>query len=59
MLSVRNGNLEIHPPTVLPGSQIEIPHVILGDSAFPVKESHLRPYTENPIINNLNKRIFN
>ena len=42
--SLEDGSLHIPPPCPTPGSQVELPHVIVGDEAFPMKPYLMRPY---------------
>ena len=39
-----DGTLNLPPPTRLPNSDKVLPHVILGDEAFPLKPYLMRPY---------------
>ncbi|XP_068082638.1 uncharacterized protein [Anabrus simplex] len=51
------GALSVPGYTQLPGSSIEIPHVIVGDEAFPLKSYIMRPYPGQQL--DRTKRIFN
>lgn len=44
---------------VLPGTDIVLPHVILGDEAFQLTQSVLRPYPREQGKVDIQKRIFN
>lgn len=58
--SLRNGELQIPQDKALPGTkEILLPHVIVGDKAFPLSRNRMRPYPENQTKNNESKRIFN
>ncbi|CAM4458421.1 unnamed protein product [Leuciscus chuanchicus] len=39
-----NGTLELPRPENLPGTNIKLPHVFLGDAAFPLHVNLMRPY---------------
>lgn len=57
--ALRNGNLDLPDDCVLPGSQhcTPLPHVFVGDEAFPLQRNLLRPF---PGCNlSREKRIFN
>jgi len=43
-VSLRNGTLQLPPPTVLPGGQLEVPYVIVADEAFGLSPNLMRPY---------------
>lgn len=43
---------------LIPGSE-PLPHVIVGDEAFPLKHYLLRPYSKNDLLNNEPNKIFN
>lgn len=51
------GWLNIPPPTQLPNSEKTLPHVILGDEAFPLKPYLIRPYPRREL--NHAHKIFN
>lgn len=57
--SLNNGTLDIPDCKNLPGTNIEAPYVIVGDSAFPLKANLLRPYPELQVQGDVEKRIFN
>ncbi|CAM4650069.1 unnamed protein product [Leuciscus chuanchicus] len=57
--ALRNGNLDLPDDSVLPGSQhcTPLPHVFVGDEAFPLQRNLLRPF---PGCNlSREKRIYN
>lgn len=41
------GNLNMPPPKRLPGSNVILPHVIIGDEAFPLTTFLMRPYSRD------------
>lgn len=50
--------LNVPNDTLLPGTAIEAPYVIIGDEAFPLKPYFLRPYPEKHLDTD-DKRIYN
>ncbi|XP_065324064.1 putative nuclease HARBI1 [Gordionus sp. m RMFG-2023] len=52
---IENSELPIPRPKLLPISNIVVPHVFLGDGAYPLKR-YLKPYIKN---NNDDSKIFN
>uniref|UniRef100_A0A8C6SPQ9 DDE Tnp4 domain-containing protein n=1 Tax=Neogobius melanostomus TaxID=47308 RepID=A0A8C6SPQ9_9GOBI len=52
------GNLSTPADGVLPGAEIEMPYVIVGDAAFPLKTYLMRPFSGRGELN-YEKRIFN
>ena len=42
--SLEDSSLNIPPPCVVSGSEVELPHVIIGDEAFPMRPYLMRPY---------------
>lgn len=54
---LQQGTLGIPGNSLLPGTSIETPHVIVGDEAFPLKTYLMRPYPGQNL--NDDKRIFN
>jgi hypothetical protein len=49
--------LGVPPPKPLPGRDVSVPYVIVGDDAFPLKNYLLKPYPNRQL--NVDKRIFN
>lgn len=43
-LAVTNGTLPLPPPNVLPGTNISLPAVFVGDAAFPLSQNLMRLY---------------
>lgn len=58
---LQNNTLDIPDAKILPGMQEPLPHVIVGDEAFPLKQYLLRPYPGTSLLEDQNdrKRIFN
>ncbi|KAK7485168.1 hypothetical protein BaRGS_00023578 [Batillaria attramentaria] len=42
--ALENNTLNIPAPKALPGTEIEVPHFIVGDDAFPLKPYLMKPY---------------
>ena len=57
--SLERNSLELPPDKCLPGAHDigELPHVIVGDEAFPMKRNLMRPYPGRNLEDD--KRIFN
>lgn len=54
------GRLDIPPPKPLPGTNTTLPHFFIGDAAFPLHESIMRPYPDKSLLPDehiMNKRI--
>ncbi|KAF7646310.1 hypothetical protein LDENG_00190140 [Lucifuga dentata] len=51
------GKLAILPPSTLPGSEVQSPHVFVGDEAFPLKVNMMRPYSGTNLTTE--QRIYN
>lgn len=49
--------LNIPPPVQLPGREIPVPHVLVGDDAFAMKPTLLKPYSGRNLVGL--SRIFN
>jgi len=54
---LREGTLGLPQPTTISGSEVNVPHVLLGDDAFPLRTSLMKPYKGNYLSKD--KRIFN
>ncbi|XP_024083015.1 protein ANTAGONIST OF LIKE HETEROCHROMATIN PROTEIN 1-like isoform X2 [Cimex lectularius] len=52
-----SGNFSVPGPVLLPGTSIELPHIIVADEAFQLKPYIMRPYPGQELDNP--KRIFN
>lgn len=49
----------IPPPQPLPGMNILVPHVIVGDEAFALHEHLMKPYPRNQSVADKTKAIYN
>lgn len=56
---LRSNQLQIPPDKALPETNILLPHVIVGDEAFPLSVNLMRPYPGHQTANNEENRIFN
>lgn len=57
--SLDNEKLNVPEDRTLPGTNIIVPYVILGDEAFPLKTYLMRPYPGAQSKEDIEKRIFN
>lgn len=55
---MQTNNLSLPPPHPLPGSNIDVPYVFLGDGAFALSENVMKPYSGNHDLGSP-KRNFN
>ena len=55
--AVEHNTLHIPPPQPLPGRVNDVPLVIIGDEAFPLKRSLMKPYPAEILTDN--QRIHN
>lgn len=55
--SLLHGTLDIPPPASLPGTKVTVPHVFLGDAAFPLHQNLMRPFPGTNLDNT--QRIYN
>jgi hypothetical protein len=51
--------LHVPPSKHLPGSDKFLPHVVLGDEAFPLRIYLMRPYSRDNIQGDEEKKVFN
>jgi hypothetical protein len=52
-------SLQLPPDKPLPGTDEPIPHVILGDEAFPLKRYLMRPHSRAQLGESEQQRVFN
>lgn len=52
------GNVDLPPPTPLPGREVPFPHVIVADEAFPLTTYLMRPYARRNQLTD-EQRVFN
>lgn len=53
------GELDLPNDEIIPGTDLKMPYVIVGDEAFPLTKNLMRPFPGNQSINNEEKKIFN
>jgi hypothetical protein len=53
----QGNTLNIPPPSNLPGTEQEVPHMIVGDGGFPLSKYLLRPYKKDS--EEISKKVFN
>lgn len=57
--SLADGSFNLPPPKALPGGNTILPHVIIGDEAFPLSTYLMRPYSRDNVQQDEEKKIFN
>lgn len=55
--NIESGTLRIPPPKVLPNTDITVPHVFVGDAAYPLKNYLMRPFVGQTL--SIEQEIFN
>lgn len=56
---INNGNFNIPPARILPGTDTLQPCVFLGDSAFSLTTNIMKPYSQKDSIHDQSKALFN
>lgn len=56
---LKDGSLHLPPPKLPPGGNTILPHVIVGDEAFPLCTYLMRPYSRDDVHQDEEKKIFN
>lgn len=56
---INDGTFSIPPPKKLPHTDIELPHVIVGDEAFALKPNLMKSYPRRTAIEDRSKLIYN
>lgn len=57
--AIKNKLFDTPGPTVLPNSQTVMPHIFLGDEAFPILDNLLKPYPRDQSLHDRSKAVFN
>jgi hypothetical protein len=55
--TIENGELNLPPSQPLPGRHLEVPFVIVGDDAFPLKQYLMKPFPTRQL--DFEKRVYN
>lgn len=55
----REGKLDFPDDAPLHGTEEPLPHILVGDEAFPLHRNLMRPYPGAELANNEDKKIFN
>ena len=56
---LQDGTLNIPPAKKLPGTDVYLPHVIIGDEAFPLRTNIMRPYSRDDVLGKIEEKICN
>lgn len=56
---LQDGSLNIPSAKKLPGTDVYLPHVIIGDEAFPLRTNILRPYSRDGVHGKIHEKIYN
>lgn len=56
---INAGNFNIPPPAALPQTDLLLPNVILGDEAFALTNSMMKPYPRQQSLHDKSKAIYN
>lgn len=56
---IQKGEFNLPPPKKLPLSDVELPHVLLGDEAFALHENVMKPFPKKQSLADQAKRIYN
>lgn len=56
---INDKTFDFPPPTELPGTNISVPHVIIGDEAFTLQENLMRSYPRKNTQNDRRKAVYN
>lgn len=57
--ALEHNRLNVPGEKVLPGTDVPVPHVIVGDEAFPLKTYLMRPYPRNQASDDPSATIYN
>ncbi|GFY27896.1 DDE Tnp4 domain-containing protein [Trichonephila clavipes] len=56
---IKNNTFNVPPPKALHGTDTVIPHVIVGDKAFAIHQSLMKPYPRQQSLHDASKAIYN
>lgn len=57
--AIAAGTFNMPPPSEIPGSNLTVPNVLLGDSAFALTENMMVPFSQRQAAEDSKKRTFN
>lgn len=57
--AIAEGKFNIPPPACIPGTTIEMPHVLLGDQAFALSTYLIKPFAQGVAARDERKAVFN
>lgn len=56
---INSDQFQIPPPKTLPNSEVVLPNVILGDEAFALTKTMMKPFPRNQSLHDHSKAIYN
>lgn len=56
---INSGDFNIPPPAALPSTDVVLPNVIIGDEAFALKNTMMKPYPRAQSLHDTSKAIYN
>lgn len=56
---IKSGEMNFPPSSTIPGVDVEIPYVVLGDEAFPLLNNLMKPYPRDQSAADITKATFN
>ncbi|XP_022161759.1 uncharacterized protein LOC111027671 [Myzus persicae] len=56
---ILNGSFRFPEESALPGSNIVVPHVVVGDEAFRLHPNIMKPYSRKSSLGDASKKVFN
>lgn len=56
---IQSGDFNIPPPSALPNSTIVLPNYLIGDDAFALAETMMKPYCRKQCLQDDSKAVFN
>lgn len=56
---LNDGSLNLPPAKKLPGTNVYLPHVIIGDEAFPLRTNIMRPFSRDGVAGKEKEKIYN
>lgn len=56
---INSGNFNIPPPAVIPSTNVIVPNVLLGDEAFALTNTMMKPYPRKQSLTDRSKTVYN